>query len=200
MLLPSALQKTVGPVLENGEFAPSTPSGSLGQKALGELLLQGNWADTTLVAGDIGRNSETAILIEKFLAKHPQPVTLTKDAVDYITSAPDIAINRPNTLLVLSLSQLQRLGIATKFTRPVTFTMDLLHLVEWLHEFTTTHQLQLVVKHLSTILVAVNGRISSTSLAEDKPVWRVQTAARAAVWQIQNPSKPFEAITTSILN
>lgn len=197
VLLPNALQKTVGRVLENGEFAPSTPSGSFSQKALDELLLQGNWAAAALIAGDLGRNSETAILVEKFLAKYPQAVTLTKDAVDYVTSAPHTILNRENTLLVLSLSQLQRLGIAAKFTKPITFGMDLLHLVEWLHEFTGAHQPHIIVKHLNNLLVAVDGHVSSTSLNDDQQIWRVHAAATAAVWWLQNPSKAFEALTTA---
>lgn len=199
VLLPDALQNTVGRVLENGEFAPSTPSGSFSQKALGELLSYSSWADATLFAGDLGRNSETAILLEKFLAKSPLAVTLTKDAVDYVTSAPHTTLNRQNTLLVLSLSQLQRLGIAAKFITPISFSMDLLHLVEWLHNFTTQHRPHIVVKHLNNLFAAVNGRVSNTNLSADKQIWRVETAARAAVWWLQNPGKPFAAITTAIV-
>ena len=197
VLLPNAVRKIVGNFLENGEFAPSTPSGSFSQKALDELLSQSSWADAVLIAGDLGRNSETAILMEKFLAKTRLATTITKDAVDYITSAPDIALTRPNTILVLSLSQLQRLSIAAKSTKPVSFGMDLLHLVEWLHEFTLTHKPYIVVKHLDNLFVAVDGQVSSTKLTDKKPIWRLETAARASVWWLQNPSKPFEAITAS---
>lgn len=200
VLLPSALQKTVGRVLENGEFAPSTPvSGSFSQKALDELLLQGSWADAVLLAGDLGRNSETAILIEKFLAKSSLATTLTKDAVDYATAAPQTVVDRQNTLLVLSLSQLQRLGTAAKFVKPISFSMDLLHLVEWLHDFTSAHKNYITVKYLDHILVAADGKVSNTVLKEEKPVWRVETAACASVWWLQNPTKPFESITASIL-
>lgn len=198
VLLPSAIQKLVGNVLEHGEFAPSTPSGSFSQKALDELLFQSNWADATLFAGDLGRNSETAILLEKFLQKSSLPAVFTKDAVDYVTAAPKTALLRPNTLLVLSLSQLQRLGVAAKHPKAVTFGMDLLHLVEWLHDFTTEHAPFIVVKHHQTILAAVQGRVSSTNLKTDQPIWRVQTAAKATVWWIQNSDRPFEGITTAL--
>jgi hypothetical protein len=200
VLLPDAVRKVVGRFLENGEFAPSTPSGSFGQRALTELLDQSAWADAVLVAGDLGRNSETAILMEKYLSKTPLPVTLTRDAVDYATSAPHTVLDHENTLLVLSLSQLQRLGTAAKSPKPVTFGMDLLHLVEWLHEFTTEHQPHIAVKHLDNLLVAAGGRVSTTALKEEKPVWRVETAATAAVWWLQSPAKPFESITASILS
>lgn len=197
VLLPDAVRKIVGNFLENGEFAPSTPSGSFGQKALDELLLHSSWADAALFAGDLGRNSETAILLEKFLSKSPLPATLTKDAVDYATSAPQTVLNRPNTLLVLSLSQLQRLGTAAKSTKPISFSMDLLHLAEWLHDFTLEHKPYIIVKHLDHILVAVMGQVSSTKLATEVPVWRVTMAGHASVWWMQNYNQPFKALTTA---
>lgn len=199
VLLPSAIQKVVGPFIENGEFAPSTPSGSFSKAALAELLDWCRWADGVLFAGDLGRNSETAILIEKFLSKCEAPAVLTKDAVDYVVSAPLFALERPNTTLVLSFSQLQRLGIASKFTSPVTFSMDLLRLVDWLHLFTARFAPNIIVKHLDTIFVAVNGEVSTTRLPNDASrIWRLNTAARAVVWWIQNSGKPFEALTTAV--
>lgn len=200
VLLPDAVQKIVGRVLENGEFAPSTPlSGSFSQKALNDFLAYSAWADAVLLAGDFGRNSETAILLEKFLSKFPAAVTLAKDAADYATSAPHAVLGRPETLLVVSFSQLQRLGTAAKFPRAALFSMDLLRLVEWLHDFTLAHQPYIVTKHLDNILVAAHGRVSSTKLIADLQVWRVRTAAHASVWWLQNPAKPFEALTTSVL-
>jgi len=200
VLLPDAVQKIVGGILENGEFAPSTPaSGSFSQKALNDFLACGAWADAVLLAGDFGRNSETAILLEKFLTKFPLPITLTKDAVDYAISAPHTILGRESTLLVLSLAQLQRLGIAARAPKPIAFGMDLLHITEWLHEFTLAHRPFIIVKHLDTMFVAANGQVSTTRLAANLPIWRVATAAAASVWWLQNPSKPFEALTTSLV-
>jgi ADP-dependent NAD(P)H-hydrate dehydratase / NAD(P)H-hydrate epimerase len=199
VLLPDAVQKIVGGVLENGEFAPSTKvSGSFSQKALGAFLGYGSWADAVLLAGDLGRNSETAILLEKFLARFPSAVTLTKDAIDYAVSAPHTVLSRPGTLLVLSLSQLQRLGTAARFPRPVLFSMDLLHLVEWLHDFTLAHEPYIIVRHHDQLLTAAHGRVSSTRLANPPQVWRVATAAAVSVWWLQNPSRPFEALTAAL--
>lgn len=199
VLLPDAVRKLVGQMLEHGEFAPSTPSGSFSQKALDELLLQSTWADAVLIAGDLGRNSETAILLESFLRKSSIPITLTKDAVDYATSAPQTILQRPDSLLVLSLAQLQRLGIAARFPKPITFNMDLLHLVEWLHEFTQANQPHIIVKHLDTICAAAEGRVSTTKLIAEWPIWRTRIAAQASVWWLQNPAKPFESMSTAIV-
>jgi hypothetical protein len=200
VLLPSAVQKIVGRVLEAGEYAPSTPSGSFGQKALNELLLSASWADAVLLAGDLGRNSETAILLEKFLGKYSGAVTLTKDAVDYAVSAPQTILHRQDTLLVLSLSQLQRLGTAAKMPQAIAFSMDLLRLTEWLHDFTSQYQPYIIVKHLDSLIVAAGGRVSTTRIKEPQQVWRVLCAACAATWWVQNPQKPFEALTTSVIS
>ncbi len=198
VLLPSAIQKVVGPSIENGEFAASTPSGSFSQRALIELLDWCRWADGVLFAGDLGRNSETAILVEKFLQKCEAITVLTKDAVDYVVSIPHAALERPNTALVLSLSQLQRLGIAARFEKPITYSMDLLQLVDWLHLFTARHACHIIVKHHNQIYVAVNGEVSTTKMEQDMPIWRLKLATHAAVWWIQNRTKTFEALTSSV--
>jgi ADP-dependent NAD(P)H-hydrate dehydratase / NAD(P)H-hydrate epimerase len=200
VLLPAAIRKYVGVIIEHADYAASTPaSGSFSQQALGEFLQNAAWADGVLLAGDLGRNSETAILLEKFLQKYHGLATITKDAVDYVASSPDTTLTRENTLLVASFSQLQRLGIAAKFEKPLTFGMDLMRLTEWLHDFTLRHRPFIIVKHHEYIAVAVNGRVSTTKLTEDASLWRVRTAAHATVWWLQNPAKPLEALTTAIV-
>lgn len=198
VLLPNAIQKVVGPSIENGEFAASTPSGSFSQRALVELLDWCRWADGVLFAGDFGRNSETAMMIEKFLQKCEVPAVLTKDAVDYVVTLPQPALERPNTTLVLSFAQLQRLGTAAHFEKPLTFSMDMLRLLDWLNIFTTRYAPNIIVKHLDTIFVAVNGEVSTTKLPEDIPIWRLKIATHSAVWWIQNGQKSFEGITAAV--
>lgn len=198
VLLPDSLQKTVGKVFEAGEYAPSTPSGSFAQTALAELLAMAEWADGVLLAGDFGRNSETAILLEKFAEEYTGQLTLAKDAVDYFINMPEKLLGRTNSLLVLSFAQLQKLATKARFPKAITFEMDFLRLVDILNEFTKRHQTAIITKHLQTIFVAVNGQVSTTKLDQDVEFWRVKTAAHAGVWWLQNPAKPFEALTTSL--
>jgi hypothetical protein len=197
VLLPDSLQKTVGKVLEAGEYAPSTPSGSFSRQALAEALAMAGWADGVLLAGDFGRNSETAVMLEQLLEKYSGQLTLTKDAADYFAKAPAKLLDRSETLLVLSFAQLQKFAAGARFTTAFTFNMDLLRLVDALHEFTEKHQAGIVVKHLDTIFVAVNGEVSTTGFESD--IWCINTAAKASVWWLQNPSKPFEALTSAVL-
>ncbi len=198
MLLPDSLHKLLGKSFDAGEFGPSTPSGSFGSRALMEALQMAQWSDGVLVAGDLGRNSETAIMLEKFADKYRGLLTITKDAADYFIPAPAQLLQRPDTLLVISFAQLQKLAVHARFTQAFTFDIDMLRLVDRLHEFTTKHASHIMVKHLDSIFVASGGQVSSTKLQRQVPVWRVTTAATAATWWVQNPSKPYEALTASL--
>ena len=198
VMLPLSIKKVAGKLLPGLEFAANTPSGSFSQSALGEFLEQAAWADGVLFAGDLGRNSETAILIESFLTKHAGQTTITKDAADYCLAIPKIILNRKDTLLVLDMSQLQKLGTAGHHTTAFKLGMDLIHLVEGLHDFTSKYPVNILVKHHTKMVVAVNGQVSTTNLETDLPIWQVSTATHASVWWLQNPTKPFEALCTSV--
>ncbi len=199
VLLPSALQKTVGAILENGEFASSTKTGAFDRKALAEWLDWSRWADGVLIAGDLGRNSETAIVLESFAEKYPGLLTITKDAVDYFAHQPLKVLERQHTTLVLSLAQLQKLCTHAKWPQAIVFSMTLQQLVETLHKLTETYAGNIVTEHNGVIFVASRGKVSTTP-TKSADSWRVVTAAHASVWWLQNPAKPFEAITTSLLD
>ena len=200
VLLPLSVKSLAGKLLETIDYAPSTPSGSFASAALAEWLDGAAWANGVLLPGDLGRNSETAIVLEKFLQKNTGSVVLAKDAADYVSATPAMVLGRPNTLLVLTIAQLQKLFSGTNQPVAITFGMDLLHLVDALHIFTSTYPIFIMVKHLNQVVVAVDGQISTTPIEgpEDAP-WRVKTATHAAVWWLQNPAKAFKALTTSLL-
>lgn len=197
VLLPAALQKTIGTVLENTEFAPSNKSGGFASRALAEWIAHAGWADGALIAGDLGRNSETGIVLELFLKKFPGQITLTKDAIDYFYHQPKHLLDHPNIALVLSFAQLQKLiaptGVALKFN------MTLAQFADALHQISLAFPAHIIVEHNGIIFVASGGEVSATKLAVTPETWRVDTAARASVWWLQNPKKPFESLTTSIV-
>ena len=198
VLLPDSLQKTVCRIFEAGEYGPSSASGSFGQKALAEMMEMADWADGALLTGDLGRNSETAILLEKFADKYQGMLSITQDAADYFTKLSRI-LDRENTLLVLSFAQLQKIATVSKFSTAFRYEMDFLHLIEALHNFTQIHAASIIVRREETIFVSVKGQVSSTKIDNDQKIWRVKTASHAAVWWLQNPTKIFEALSTSLV-
>lgn len=198
ILLPDKLKRTIGKMLEMGEYAPSTPSGSFGQKSLDAFLSYAEWSDGVLLAGDLGRNSETAILLEKFLAKFTGPVALANDAVDIVTDNPSSIENRHNTTVILTISQLQKLISKLRYPQPISLDMPLHRLVELLNDFSQSYPLGIIVKQHDTIFVSVAGNVSSTNAVPGKSDWQTKIAAQAIVWWIQNTTTPFQAITSSL--
>lgn len=196
IILPSHVQKLLPNSFSEMEFVPSTPSGSFARQALADLLDGASWADAVLLAGDFGRNSETAILLEQFVQKYSGRLTVCQDAIDYFLERPQPLLERSGTLLVPDFTQLQKLAMGAKSSQPFVSSMDFLHFVDALHVFTKTHAVSLVTQHLETIFVAVNGQVSSTKSTEKD---EITLAAHASIWQLQHPSKPFEAITSSLV-
>lgn len=199
VLLPDALRKTVGASLENCEFAPSTPSGSFAKTALAEMLIHSEWADCVLLAGEFGRNSETAILLESFVQKYDGPLAITRDAVDYFFAHANLLLDRPDTCVVASIGQMQKLAMNSHFTRAITTSLDLIQLVDVLHEFESLHLAYLITHQLGTTVIAANNKINTTVTGTDEDIWRVPTAARATVYWMQHLNKVFEAMTSSLV-
>ncbi len=198
VLLPDSLQKDIGKLFPEAEFAPSTPSGSFARKSLAEILEATSWTDGILLAGEFGRNSETAIMLESLLVKYSDQITLAKDAVDYFAKSSQALLDRPQTTLVVSIAQLQQIAIHSQFPHAITFDMGVLQLVEILHNFTVEYPVNIVLQHLDTVFVAVEGQVCTTKLSAPRKIWRVATAAHVATWWLQNPSKPYQAITTAV--
>jgi len=199
VVLPDRLQKTVLKIFPAADFAASTSSGSFSQAALAELLDQAAWADGVLIAGDLAHNSETAILLEKFVSEYGGPVTITKDAADYFTLLPQPLLSRDSTALVISIAQLQKLAKQLSFSIAFTFDMDVLRLADNLSSFSKQYPIYIVIKHLQNIFVAVGGQVSVTKLEEDLETWRIPTAAHVAVWWLQNKTQAFEGLSTAVV-
>lgn len=197
ILLPDVLRRTVGKIFPAAEFCPSTPSGSFSQTSLGEFLPAALWAEGVLLAGDFGRNSETAIVLEKLAEKYTGQLTLVGDSIDYFIAVPAPLLNRGNALIVATPQQLQKLAQAVHFTTAFTSNMDFLRLVEALHEFSKKYRLHICLRHHDNICLAVDGQVSVTkNPLSNAELW---IGSQAATWWIQNPSKGFEGITTALL-
>jgi hypothetical protein len=199
VLLPDSIQKVVGSFIPEAEYGPSTPSGSFAQKSLDSWLDTADWADGVLLAGDFGRNSETAIILEKFITKYSGLLILADDAVDYFVDAPLPILTRTDSSLVLSFAQLQKLAVNARFVQAFTLNMDLLRTIETLHEFTSQYPAAIVTEHQDNILVAVNGQVSTTKIAKKTDKQLAAIAAHVAVWWLQHPNKQFESLTTALV-
>jgi hypothetical protein len=199
VLLPDVLKKTIPQTITDTIFGATNPSGSLARESLTEMKALGAWATGVLMIGDAGRNSETAIVYEDFLREYTGPLTLTRDAVDLIKHASANIVERPDTLLVVSFAQLQKLFQLVYYPKVLTFSMQLTSLIEAIHKFTITYPVCLTVLFKDQLLVASGGEVTSTPWDNPMAIWRGQTAAKAACYWLWNPSKPLESVSASIL-
>lgn len=204
ILLPDVLQKTVSMLQTSCYFAPSNPSGGFSKQALAEMLDHAHWADAVLLAGEFGRNSETAVTLELFIQKYSGKIIITRDTIDYFISSPkDLLLQRPETCFVGSVAQLQKLALNSGALKPISFSSDLSIFVDSIHELSATNKSHFVTKFKDQVVIAVDGKISTTpSNTLSKPeddIWRVPIASKISVFWLQNPTKPFEAFTTAVL-
>lgn len=200
VVLPDVLHNTLPATMTDIVYAPSNPSGSLSQDAINNLRALGSWSDCLLLIGDAGRNSQTAIVYSQLLRDYQGPTIITRDAADLVRNDSAILAARPNTVLILSFAQLQKLFRTLYYPKILTFSMQLLQLVEALHKFTVTYPITIATLHQGTIVTASSGKVATMPWTDPMRIWRGTVAARASVYYIWNPSRPLEAITASLLS
>lgn len=199
VLLPDALKSTIPKTITDTLFAATNASGSLAKEALTGMTALGAWAEGILLVGDAGRSSETAIIYETFVREYEGQLTITRDAVDLLKNTASTVLERPNTLLVVSFAQLQKLFQAVYYPKVLTFSMHLSHFVDALHKFTVTYPVTIAVLHRENLIISHGGEVTSTPWENPMAIWRGTTAAHAAAFWLWNPKKPLEAVTASLL-
>lgn len=199
VLLPDVLKKDIPKIITDTVFSPSNQSGSLSSKASDDLLALSEWSSGILMIGDAGRNSETAITYERFTQNYQGSLTITRDAIDLIRNSSLSLVERPDTLLVLSFAQMQKLFSSVYYPKILTFSMQLAALAEAVHKFTITYPVTLLVLHKDHLIVAHQGNVTSTPWDNPMAIWRGQVAARAATYWLWNKGTPLEAVAASII-
>ncbi len=198
VILPDSLKPVVDSQAFDCLFVPSNPSGGMSKDGMDTILAGVAWADGILLIGDTGRNSETAITLEAMLAKTDKLCLVTRDAVDLLRASAKQLIERNNTVLIVTLAQLQKLFQAVYYPKTILFSMQLTTLAETLHKFTVTYPATIVVFHQNQLLVAKDGQVSSTPWEEPLLIWRGSVASKAAVYAVQHHAKLFQALTASM--
>ena len=134
-----------------------------------------------------------------FIQTYTGPLTLTRDAIDLVKHSSQVIIERPDTLLVLSFAQLQKLFQLVYYPKVLTFSMQLTSLVEALHKFTITYQVSITVLFKEQLIVASGGEVTSTPWENPMAIWRGSVAAKASVYWLWTPKKTLESVTSSLL-
>jgi NAD(P)H-hydrate repair Nnr-like enzyme with NAD(P)H-hydrate dehydratase domain len=199
VLLPDALKKAIPKTISDTVYAPTNPSGSLTKEAVLEMFTLGDWADEILLIGDAGRSSETAIAYEQFIQKYVGKLVVTRDAIDLVKNSSRELIERPQTILIASFAQLQKLFQSVYYPKVLTFSMQLTQLIEAVHKFTLSYPVTLAVLHKDYLVIAHDGEVVSTEWNNPMAIWRGDVATKVAAYWLWNTSKPLEAAATAIV-
>lgn len=192
--LPDSLLKKLHGLLPEGIYLPSNPSGGLSKKALSEMLVYSANSDHTLIIGDLGQNSETEILIERFFEEFKGWTTIANDTIDLIGNVPNKILSRGKINLVINFNKLQKLLIKAKYDKPLTSKMSLNTFAEILQDLTNKHDISLITFYLEKCIYAYSGKVGVAEIPEDINL----VSTKSAVWIMQNPSKIYESISTAI--
>ncbi len=206
--LPDALRGQLPP-LGNINFAPSTSSGSFAKSSeLRTALKSGNF---TILAGDLSKNSATAIalgdaitnLLENTDPGNLKPLLLTRDAVDLLAETSSELLKHPRLFLVASMTQLQKVFRAIYYPRMIMLSQPLLPVVETLHKFTLSYPATVLTFHQNQIIVAKSGDVTTTPIENTSytplSLWSGQLAGKIAALNLYNPDQPLPATTAAIL-
>lgn len=198
-ILPDVLKKAVPTTITDTVFIPANISGGFSREAIPELVAAAGWSDVCLLIGDAGRNSETAMAFERLLDSYHGQLVITRDATELVKPVSQRVVEREKTTLVISFAQLQKIFQSVYYPKILSFSMQLMQLVDTLHKFTITYPCTIVTFHHNQLVVGHNGEVITQELTEPMAIWRGATATRAACYLLWTPDKPLEAIASSFL-
>lgn len=198
VLVPECLKKAIPATLLDVIFAACTTSGGLSKDSLPELRASSEWASGVLLIGDAGRNAETALAYEEFVSSYKGKLTVTRDAIDLVKNNPSLLAERPDTVLVASFAQVQKLFQGVYYPKILTFNMQLLQFVEALHKFTVTYPCTIVTLHQNTMVIASSGTVVTQPWDTPMAIWRGNVATHGASYWLWNDGIPLESFTASL--
>ncbi|MDO4978550.1 MAG: hypothetical protein Q4E47_00105 [Candidatus Saccharibacteria bacterium] len=212
LILPDALQKKIPPI-PGIDFTKSTEAGSFARsKELNDFIAS---TDFALVLGDVSKNSETSIALSDAIREsspltnsksdvmNDTPILLTRDAVDSTLASANDFIERKNLFYVATLSQLQKLFRSLMYPKMILLSNPLMPVIEALHKFTLSYEgVTILTFHEGQIIVANQGNIVTIPLDATSysaiSLWSGELAAKIALLNLWNPSKPIDATTSAI--
>jgi len=79
----------------------------------------------------------------------------------------------------------------------LTYSMQLLTIIDAMHKFTVTYPITLCLVHNDSLIAASSGQVVSQNGADMMSLIDGGLATRGATYLLWNASKPLEAVSTS---
>ncbi|MBW4061990.1 hypothetical protein HJC99_05460 [Candidatus Saccharibacteria bacterium] len=193
--LPDALLKLLAGT-PSTTFVASSPSGSLGREALGRLLELSEDMEAVALGVSLSSNSETAILIDRFIGETVRPVIAFDEAITLSLSNPHTLLKSADNLLVLTMPQVfklaDQLGVAVQI-RPGGGLINKLEIVASV----SAQMAASMLVYGTEIIIAVPGQpLIVTPTDYRLSLYPAAYYALASVFWMQNPARRREGLAT----
>lgn len=192
LLMPESLRKLTQSI-EGAEYAPSNQSGSFARTALGAFFELSEWSDHILLAGDLGKSSETTVIVDGFLLRTNKSVTISENALQSVGIDMPQLINKKFTLVGGKVF-IQNIVKTIGHIKAVTSETTIGQMSEILEDVSSKYRAALVVGDGQNIWTSEGGDVVSTKSNIDDIN---KLSAYSSVWQMQNPNKIKEALATA---
>ena len=194
--------KSKFPPLPNLAFYEYTESGSFANSK--ELKNSLKEFDYGIFLGDFSKNSVTTVAVSEMIKNSPEtPLLITRDAVDLIASEAENIVNHGDTILVASMSSLQKLLRALYYPRPILLSSPILPIIETLHKFTLSYPVSILTFHEGKIICVDSGNVATAEIEKTSytPIglWSGELASKIAVFSMFNKSKKLDAMLASVI-
>jgi hypothetical protein len=200
VLLPKTVKKVLGHISPDVIYCPDTDSGSFGPESYGDMVEYSSGIDGTFMPGELSNNSQTLVVIEKFISGTNKPLIASEDNLDLMLQLNNELLNRTNMIFIAQIDKLQKLLTKLKATQALTSNIALVNLVEVLHNFTSGKRLSIVTIHDGYVIVAKEGIVSSTKIDVLKDLTVFKLANYCTCWVAQNPDSIFEALSCAAVS
>lgn len=202
VILPDAL-KTKLPPLDNVVFLSSTDTGSFADAD--EITQAINTTDSSIVIGDLSRNSITEKAIMSAGISSDKPMLFTRDAVDAIaTDGLERLLMNPEVIIMGSLVQIQKVFRTVYYPKVILLSQSLVQITEALHKFTLSYPVSIITLHNNQIIVAKNGEVAVVPLEKSSytpiSIWNGELAAKIIAINLYNPNNFIKATVAAIYN
>lgn len=193
LVLPDALRKVMPP--SGGvNLVASTPTGSMARAALDEIIQLAEESDVVVVGIDLGKNSETMLLVERLMMElEDKLVVLAGDGLNILEFNTKLAC-RSDVMLVASNKELVRLH--NFFDQPVNFQVKMLESKVNLAAKMAEVAGCMVVGYGPELTVSAAGQSGVTPSQGETTGLEVALAAVEAVFLVHNRGQRFEGLMT----
>ena len=165
-ILPTALSAKINPAVkaEGLVFVGDKKAQGFEASAIASVKQELVGLDYAVWAGEMGRSQGAKEFLRDMISDSGREALLTRDAVDLALEGAEKWLEQDDMLLILSLAQLKKLAQAIYYPKMLNLTMPLNQIVEFLHKFTLSYPVKIILLAAGQLNVAQNGDVRSVNL------------------------------------